>query len=135
MAERDRIEEERRRRDAGRPLHQGQRIQAGGRRGVLVSALPATPLAMCAGRRRPSAASRRRRRRRGRPPKRRRRVAPDWARDSSDREMAAEIARAAAYGELPRDGRRTAASGRLVVVSRRASGRVGGASRREAALS
>ena len=110
-AERDRIEEERRRRDAARPLHQGQRITNRGRTRQLVSA-PGDAFSDVRG-----------------PPPPVRRVAPPPAPPRSpakkgdvawhlhqaleaalteNEKLKAEIARyKAAYGELPRDGRRT----------------------------
>ena len=111
-AERDRIEEERRRRDAARPLHQGQRITNRGRQTRQLVSAPGDAFSDVRG-----------------PPPPVRRVAPPpapprspakkgdvaWhlhqALEASLQEndkLKAELARyKAAYGELPRDGRRT----------------------------
>ena len=111
-AERDRIEEERRRRDAARPLHQGQRITNRGRQTRQLVSAPGDAFSDVRG-----------------PPPPVRRVAPPTAPPRSpakkgdvawhlhqaleaalteNEKLKAEIARyKAAYGELPRDGRRS----------------------------
>ena len=111
-AERDRIEEERRRRDAARPLHQGQRITNRGRQTRQLVSAPGDAFSDVRG-----------------PPPPVRRVAPPPAPPRSpakkgdvawhlhqaleaalteNEKLKNEIARyKAAYGELPRDGRRT----------------------------
>jgi hypothetical protein len=111
-AERDRIEEERRRRDAARPLHQGQRITNRGRQTRQLVSAPGDAFSDVRG-----------------PPPPVRRVAPPAAPPKSparkgdvawhlhqaleaslqeNDKLKAELARyKAAYGELPRDGRRT----------------------------
>ena len=111
-AERDRIEEERRRRDAARPLHQGQRITNRGRQTRQLVSAPGDAFSDVRG-----------------PPPPVRRVAPPappprspakkgdvaWhlhqaleAALTENEKLKNELARyKAAYGELPRDGRRS----------------------------